>query len=129
VIVLDSSATVEYVALRGHAGWVERVIEDDPDVHSPHLLDVEVASALRKLVRRGELRGVDARRALSDLAELDIARYPHLDLLDRMWELRSALTPYDAAYVALAELLDANLVTTDARLARSHGHRARILAP
>jgi len=129
VIVLDSSATVEYVALREHADWVETVIEDDPDVHSPHVLDVEVASALRKLVGRGELRGAAARRALNDLAELDIARYPHVGLLDRIWELRSVLTPYDAAYIALAELLDATLVTTDARLARSHGHRARIVAP
>lgn len=129
MIVLDSSATVEYVALREHGGWVETVIEDDPDVYSPHLLDVEVTSALRKLVSRGELRGADARRALGELAELDIARYPHVGLLGRIWALRSALTPYDAAYVALAELLDATLVTTDMRLARSHGHRARILAP
>ena len=129
MIVLDSSAVVEYLAVRANGPWVEGVIDDDPDVHSPHLLDVEVASALRSLVSRGELRQSDARRALADLVELDIARYPHIDLADRIWDLRSHVSPYDATYVALAEALGADLVTTDGRLARAHGHRARIVCP
>lgn len=129
MIVLDSSAAIDYLASRTTRDWVDARIADDPDVHDPHLLDVEVASGLRNLVERGELRQSDARTALEDLAELDIARYPHVEFLDRIWELRSHVTPYDATYVALAEALDAELVTTDARLARAHGHRARIVCP
>jgi predicted nucleic acid-binding protein len=129
VIVLDSSAAVEYLTDREHAPWVDDRIGTDPDVHGPHLLDVEVASALRNLVERGEVRQSYARTALDDLLDLDITRYPHLGLLDRMWDLRAHVSAYDAAYVALAEILDATLVTTDARLARTQGHRARIVAP
>jgi predicted nucleic acid-binding protein len=129
VIVLDSSAAVEYLALRDLGGWVDDRIQEDPDVHTPHLFDVEVANGLRGLVHRGELRASDARAALGDLADLDLARYPHVDLLERIWELRTHVSSYDAAYVALAEVLDATLVTTDGRLARTHGHRARVVSP
>jgi predicted nucleic acid-binding protein len=129
VIVLDSSAAIEYVALRGHGGWVESQIRDDSDVHAPHLLDVEVASGLRGLVLRGDLAPATARVALDDFVDLDIARYPHVDFLDRIWDLRKHISAYDAAYVSLAEVLDATLVTTDRRLGRSHGHRARIVSP
>lgn len=129
MIVLDSSAAVDLLAGRADRDWVEALIAGDPDVHSPHLLDVEVANALRSMVGRGELRATEARGAIDDLYDLDVARYPHIELLDRMWELRAHITAYDAAYVALAEAIDATLVTTDARLARSHGHRARIVAP
>jgi predicted nucleic acid-binding protein len=129
VIVLDSSAAVDFLSGRADRDWVEAQIEDDPDVHSPHLLDVEVTNALRGMVRRGELRATEARGAIDDLYDLDVVRYPHVDLLDRIWELRANVTAYDAAYLALAELLDATLVTTDARLARVHGHRARVVAP
>lgn len=129
MIVLDSSAAIEYVALRGHGGWVESQIRDDSDVHAPHLLDVEVASGLRGLVLRGDLAPATARVALDDFVDLDIARYPHVDFLDRIWDLRKHISAYDAAYVSLAEVLDATLVTTDRRLGRSHGHRARIVSP
>jgi predicted nucleic acid-binding protein len=129
VIVLDSSAAIEYVALRGHGDWVESQIRDDSDVHAPHLLDVEVASGLRGLVLRGDLAPATARVALDDFVDLDIARYPHVDFLERIWDLRKHISAYDAAYVSLAEVLDATLVTTDRRLGRSHGHRARIVSP
>lgn len=129
MIVLDSSAAIDYLASRTTRNWVDARIADDPDVHGPHLLDVEVASGLRNLVARGALQRSRARTALDDLAELDIARYSHVEFLDRIWELRSHVTPYDATYVALAEALDAELVTTDGHLARTHGHRARIVCP
>jgi predicted nucleic acid-binding protein len=70
------------------------------------------------------LTRADAVRA--DFSALRITRYPHTLLLDRMWELRENLTAYDATFVALAEVLDAPLVTTDARLAAAPGHRAAI---
>jgi predicted nucleic acid-binding protein len=129
VIVLDSSAAVDYFVGRVDGEWVQRRLLEDPDLHGPHLLDVEVAHALRSLVSRAELRSSDARRALDDLAELDVRRYPHTLLLDRVWQLRRHVTAFDATYVALAEALDATLVTTDQRLARTHGHRARIVVP
>ncbi len=69
---------------------------------------------------------IRADQALQDLRALSIVRYPHDVLLPRIWELRSSLTAYDAAYVALAEVLDAALLTCDGKLARSHGHDARI---
>jgi predicted nucleic acid-binding protein len=129
MIVLDSSAAVDLLTSRESRDWVETRIADDPDVHIPHLLDVEVASALRQMVTRGAIEATDAQGALDDLADLDVARYPHVELLDRVWELRTHLSAYDGVYVALAEVLEAALVTTDARLARSHGHAAHIVSP
>ena len=93
------------------------------------MIDLEVTSTLRRLTL---LRVISARRArtvLGDFLELPIRRYPSTQLLERVFELRTNLTAYDAAYVALAEALDAPLVTTDDRLARSTGHTAEILTP
>ena len=77
----------------------------------------------------GELSAEDGREALADLAGLDIARYPHDPLLPRVWELRTSVTAYDAVYLALAELLEAPLLTLDRRLARARGHGARVEVP
>lgn len=93
---------------------------------APHLLDVEVAQVLRRYARAGELDDRRGKEALQDLADLPIERYPHDVLLPRVWELRENLTAYDAVYVALAEVLDATLVTADRRLADSPGHLAAI---
>jgi predicted nucleic acid-binding protein len=93
----------------------------DPALHAPHLVDLQVLSVLRRQATAGVL---DARRAgfaLQDLADLPITRYPHAPFARRVWELRSNLTPYDAAYVALAETLGCLLLTADARLARASG--------
>jgi predicted nucleic acid-binding protein len=103
-----------------------RVQADAARPHSPSLVDLEVASVLRRLVRLGV---VDARRggeAIVDLADFALVRFPHTPLLGRIWELRDRLTAYDAAYVALAEELNAPLLTLDTRLARAGGHRAKI---
>lgn len=98
----------------------------DGDFHAPHLIDVEVLHSLRRLVQREELADHVAEEAREAFGALSIVRYPHTELLDRMWELRHNLTPYDAAFVALAEVLDVPLVTKDGRLARSAGHGATI---
>jgi predicted nucleic acid-binding protein len=129
LIVLDSSATVDYLLRRPHGEWVESLITVDPDVHAPHLMDVEVANALRSLMARGELDDERGREALIDLARLDIARHPHVLLLQTIWRLRRNLSAYDAAYVALADALGATLVTADQRLARAPLEGVRIVAP
>ena len=129
MIVLDASAAVDFLVERAEPGtWVvERLAEVD-SVHAPHLIDIEVAAALRKLVALGEITEDLGAQALTDLAEMRMARYPALALLDRIWELKNSLSAYDAAYVALAEALEIPLVTTDQRLARAGGHGAEVTA-
>ena len=95
-------------------------------LHAPHLLDIEVTQVLRRLVRQKEITLARADQALEDLSHLVLERHDHLSLVPRIWQLRDSLTAYDAAYVALAEALDAPLLTSDAKLAGAHGHRATI---
>lgn len=91
----------------------------------PHLLDIEVTSALRKLVAGQRVDSHRIEQALVGLAMLPAQRYSHTPLLDRIWELRHNFTCYDAAYVALAEATDSTIYTCDAKL--SKGHRARVI--
>ncbi len=95
-------------------------------LHAPHLLDVEVAQVIRRYAASGEIGAERGRIALADLADFPLRRYPHDFLLPRIWALRNNLTAYDAAYVALAEALEAPLLTRDRRLAIAAGHRAQI---
>ena len=97
-----------------------------PSLRAPELIVLEVAGALRNRVIRSEVSVDDAREALSRLQRLPIIRHPLMPLLDRVWELRDNLTPYDAAYVALAERLKLPLLTADARIARASGLRCKV---
>lgn len=127
MIVLDASAMVELLLRTPRAvRLAARLGTPLESVHAPHLIDLEVASALRALEARGVVAATDAAGALDELLALDIVRYPHDALLSRIWELRGNLTPYDAAYVALAEHLGSPLATCDARLASAPGIRAAI---
>jgi predicted nucleic acid-binding protein len=127
MIVLDASAVVELVLGSARGATVRaRIQRPDETLHAPHLLDVEVASVLRRYQLSGQLPAEDGREALADLAGLDIVRYPHDPLLPRVWDLRAFVTAYDAVYLALAEVLEAPLLTLDRRLARARGHGARI---
>jgi predicted nucleic acid-binding protein len=124
VLVVDTSAVLAaLVALEPPAGLVER-LADDGDLHAPHLIDVEVLHALRRLNARGELSDDRASDARADFRELAVARYPHVDLSERIWELRHNLTAYDAAFVALAEALEVPLVTCDRGLRGAGSQRA-----
>ena len=127
MIVVDASALLEALLRTPAANVVEeRLFAPRQTLHAPHLLDVEVAQVIRRYAANGEIDGARGRLALADLADLPLRRYPHDFLLPRIWELRNNLTAYDAAYVALAEALDAPLLTRDRRLAAAAGHRAQI---
>ena len=127
MIVIDASAMTEFLLQTPLGLKVEaRLTRRDDDFHVPHLLDVEVTQALRRLARRREVSVERAAQALADLADFDLQRHSHVDLLDRAWELRDNMTSYDAMYVALAEALSSPLVTCDAPLGASPGHTARI---
>ena len=130
MIVVDSSAVLDLLAGGHHrATWVAERIGDSEPLAAPHLVDVEVVGALRRLVIAGRVSPRDADRAVGDLVQFDLERYPHVDLVDRAWSLRESLPMGDAIFVSLAEALDAPLLTTDGRLGRSHGHGATIIAP
>ncbi|MFA6107538.1 MAG: type II toxin-antitoxin system VapC family toxin [Candidatus Latescibacterota bacterium] len=127
MIVVDASAALELLLRTPAAGVVqERLLDPAETLHAPHLLDVEVAQVLRRYAASGDADPERCRTALADLADLPMTRYPHGMLLPRVWELRHNLTAYDAVYVALAEALDATLVTRDQRLAHAPGHQARV---
>lgn len=127
MIVLDASVVLE-VLLRMPAGVAleERLFEPEETLHAPHLLDVEVAQVLRRYALAGDVQAERCRAALDDLAGLPLTRYPHGVLMPRVWDLRDNLSAYDAVYVALAEALDAPLLTRDQRLAKAPAHRARV---
>ena len=118
MIVADASAVLELLlGTTAGAHVAARLAAPGESAHAPHLLDLEVAQVLRRYVRRRELPAGRAREALDDLAALPLVRFPHEPFLPRIWELRDQLTAYDAAYVALAEVLGARLLTRDRALA------------
>ena len=120
-VVLDASAACSLLLGRRGAGAIDQAIRAHSyDICAPHLLDLEVLSVLRRKLTAGELTVARAEAAVEDLADLAIARYPHESFSSRIWELRANFTPYDGAYVTLAEALEgAELLTADAPLARA----------
>ncbi|MEX2270629.1 MAG: type II toxin-antitoxin system VapC family toxin [Vicinamibacterales bacterium] len=131
-MVLDASALVELVLNTPTGTIVASHIADPAEgLHVPHLADLEVAQALRRYVRDGNVTAAAAADALDDFRALDLQRHAHEPLLERVWELRQNLTAYDAVYVALAEVLDSMLVTADAPLSRAPGvsKRVKLVAP
>lgn len=127
--VVDASVVVAALVTTDADGvWAEAVLERSPLV-APHLLPVEVLSQLRRSVAAELLTPDNAALVVADLADLPIRYVPAQRHLGRIWELRSNVTPYDAWYVALAEVLDAPLVTLDRRLARATGPRCAFVTP
>ena len=127
MIVVDASALLELLLQTSLGGRVEaRLFRGDDEFHAPHLIDVEVAQALRRLIRKGEVPAERAEEAIADLADFDLRRHIHVDLLRRTWELRDNFTAYDAMYVALAEAIDSPLITCDGPLGSAPGHTVRV---
>jgi predicted nucleic acid-binding protein len=127
VIVVDASALLEFLLQTSIGARVEaRLFRDADELHAPHLLDAEIVQGLRRFVRTGEVSSGRADEAIADFTDLDLHRHAHLDLLGRAWRLRDNITAYDAMYVALAEAIEAPIVTCDGPLAKAPGHQARI---
>ena len=119
MIVIDAGVAVTSVAEDGSYGDAARARLRGERLTAPELIDLEVISGLRGLLRGGKLSARRAQIALVDFRRIPVHRAPHRGLVARCWELRDNLTVYDASYVALAELLGATLVTTDAHLSRA----------
>jgi predicted nucleic acid-binding protein len=123
MLVVDASAVADLLLGRASGTAVAARLRDhDFDLHAPHLIDVEVLSALRRVVAAGTASAARASEAVADFLDLPIARYAHDTLAPRIWELRANFSAYDAAYVALAEVIadgGAPLLTADGRLARA----------
>jgi predicted nucleic acid-binding protein len=127
VIVIDASALLEVVVQSTSAAAVEaRIFAPGETLHAPHLIDIEIAHAIRRYLMRGDIDSARGAAAIDNLRDFQLRRYPHSGLLDRIWGLRSNMTAYDAAYVALAEALDAPLLTRDSRLGSAARRHVRV---
>lgn len=126
MIVVDASAILEVLLQTPAAQRVSRLLfQAGETLHAPQLIDLEIAQVLRRYVRSAVISAERGSEALADLADFPLTRYPHSILLTRIWQMRNRLTAYDAAYVALAEALDARLVTRDRALAKA-GSRVQV---
>ena len=121
MIVLDTSALVEFLVGADEVAERVRAVAGAEWLAAPHAVDLECASALRGLVRAATLPAAEARRALDLLGVINLRRYDHVPLLPRIWQLRHNMWPYDAAYVALAESLRAELLTIDRKFVGAPG--------
>lgn len=126
--MLDASAALAAFlgTGKGASSIRDRLEAPGETIHAPHLIDVEMLHALRGLVLRGGISRTRSEEVRADFADLKLSRYAHVAFLDRIWELKENLTAYDAAYVVLAETLNAPLITADTRLARAPGIRAEV---
>lgn len=127
MIVADASIVANGLGDDGADGAAARaVLRAERDLAAPDLVDVETVSVLRRRWLNGDLSARRFRSAITDLGDLAIMRHPTLPFMTRAYELRANVTPYDAAYIGLAEALDCELVTADARLANAPGPRCQI---
>ena len=126
MIVADASAVVEVLLAMPRAGEVRAVLAEHPELHVPEHFHVEALSALRRYAIRGELTQLRAAEALAALRDLRTLTYPVIELAVEIWELRGALTAYDAAYLALARRLGVRLVTLDGALAAMATQEGRL---
>ena len=125
--MLDASAAVDWLLQTSAGEGIEqRIYAKGESLHAPHLLDLEVAQVLRRLVRQKLVTEHRAGEALSDLLDLRMTRYPHDLFLPGIWQLRHNFSAYDAAYIVLAQKLGATLITRDRQLASIPGHAARV---
>jgi predicted nucleic acid-binding protein len=129
MIVVDASVIAAALVDSGPDGtWAEQVLARN-DLAAPHLMPVEVVSILRRAMLHGDISADTAALAHADLLDLRIDLVPYGPFAERVWELRDNVTPYDAWYVALAELLETSVATLDERLASAPGVRCTFVTP
>lgn len=128
-LIVDGSAVAAALVDDGpHGRWAEHLLSTGP-LAAPQLMPVEVANILRRATMVSAITADVAGIAHADLLQLPVELFPYAPLAERVWQLRQNVTAYDAWYVALAEELDAPLITLDGRLARSTGPRCQFLTP
>jgi predicted nucleic acid-binding protein len=126
-MVIDASVLANVIGDDGTDGHRARVeLRDAGDIAAPDLVDVETVAVLRRRWLAGSVDSQRFAEAITDLERLDFERVPTLRFARRAFELRANVTVYDATYVALAELLDCELLTADRRLANASGPRCSI---
>ena len=122
MIVLDASAAIDWLLQTPTGRRIEqRIYSQNESLHCPHVMDLEIAQVLRRLVRESVITAHRAQEAIHDLLDLRITRYPHFVFLPRIWHRRHNFSAYDSAYLALAEELGATLITRDSRFAAAIG--------
>jgi predicted nucleic acid-binding protein len=126
MLIVDASCLYEVVADTVRSEDVRERLARDVDHAAPHVIDVEVLSIIRRDHLLGRLDLTAAQQAVEDLRAWPGDRFGHRSLLERAWELRDRVRGWDAMYVALAEALDATLLTLDERLGRVRGLRCSI---
>ena len=127
MIVLDASAAVDWLLQTPAGAQIgRRILARGESLHAPHLIDLEIVQALRRLTTDGTITARRADESIQDLRALRINRYPHFVFLPWIWLHRNNFSAYDACYVALAEKLGATLITRDGRLASAARHAAKI---
>ena len=126
MLIVDASCLYEVVADTARADEVRARLGSDADHAAPSVVDVEVVSVIRRDYLLGRLDATAANQAVDDLRDWPGERFGHRPLLGRVWELKGSLRPWDAFYVALAEVLEGTLVTADARLTKAPGPRCAI---
>lgn len=128
-VVVDSSALVAALTDSGPGGtWAASTLAEG-ELSAPHLMLFEATNTLRRLEIAELIGPAEAAAAFAELHSVRLDLWPFAPLGDRIWQLRSSVTSYDAAYVALAELLGTPLVTLDQRVARASGPRCEVLVP
>lgn len=125
MIVIDASALIE--ALLGTEIGLEILDRcAGSDLHAPHLIDLEVSNVLRRMVRRGVVPPAQGSAVVESFASSFVERWDHREFLVRAWQLRDQLSSYDAVYIAMAEILDAPLITSDAGMKAAIAHKAHV---
>jgi predicted nucleic acid-binding protein len=126
MLIVDASCLFEVLTGGPFADAVAERFRADDDQGAPHVVDVEVVSMIRREHGLGRLDRTAASQAVADLSTWPGERFGHQPFLGRIWQLRGAVRAWDAAYVALAEAMNAPLLTLDARLSRAPGPRCKI---